>query len=175
MKKLLLIAVATLVVGAVTASAAALVANETVDSLTGNAYVYQVQGVWDTTTPTGVVTATDIGPFWKSSYEGSVVFINFVPTYVLSVSADHLFPSPGLTATASLGLMNVYQAAGSVVWSVAHNSFNGDHYTLAGSIDPVGQYNFQLDAKCDVPEPASFALIAGLGLIGFAGFRRMRA
>ena len=90
-------------------------------------------------------------------------------------SAEHLVPSPGLTATASLGLMNVDKAAGSVVWSVAHSSYDGDHYTLAGSIDPVGQYNFQLDGKCDVPEPASFALIAGLGLIGFAGFRRMRA
>lgn len=173
MKKLLLIAVATLVVGAVTASAAVITATETLDT----PQAYRVVGDWTpvTTDQVAPVAATDIDLNWSSSFSGTMVIINGVNTYVLAVDAIHNVGGPAQTATAALGLMNVDKAAGAVTWTVDHLSYNGDNYILSGTINPVGKYNFVLDANCDVPEPASFALIAGLGLIGFAGFRRMRA
>jgi len=51
-----------------------------------------------------------------------------------------------------------------------------EHLTLAPAGAPEGQYIIYLDdfEQYVVPEPATCALLASLGLIGFAGWRRLR-
>lgn len=174
MKKTLTMAVATLIVGAVTASAA-ITASVTTDD-TG---LYQATGVWDITAgPVAWQAIPNLAPVnWAADVTGVITDIGGgLNLYTIVVRGNHQVPNPPLAGTGSLGiaLLNVLNAEGNASMSLPHNG-GVDNWYLWAKIDPAGTLNFRVDANHPIPEPGSFALIAGLGLVGFAAYRRTRA
>jgi len=182
MKKTLTLALATLAVGAVTASAAisavTIVDKDfTLDPLAAidTDPTYHVAGWWTPLTP-GDLTIKD-DTWWYSVYEGSKWTVGGVDIWLMSVEANHDGVPPLVpTFAAVLGMANVAGNNGTVNSYVAHAGAvgDGDYYKFYAEINPSGVMNFDLKGLHIVPEPGSFAMIAGLGLVGFAAYRRVR-
>jgi len=184
MKKTLTLVVATLTAGAVTASAAisAITMIDQATSVTppgAPADVdpsYHVNGWWTPLTPGDVTIKNDV--FWNSVFSGSKMTVGGVDIWLMAVEANHKGVAPLVPNFAAvLGMANVVGNNGTVNSYVAHAGApgDGDYYKFAANIAPSGQMNFDLYGKHVVPEPGSFAMIAGLGLVGFAAYRRIRA
>jgi hypothetical protein len=176
MKKTLTMAVATLIVGAVTASAAVIDVNTLVDTRDN----YFATGEWHL--PGGAVTWAAIpgsGHFWNVDVSGNVFSLGGgVNLYAVAVKGNHKVPSPGgPTASLAVGLVDYVGASGHATVTVPHPGglISQDLWFLNAEINPAGKMNFKVTASHPIPEPGAFALIAGLGLVGFAAYRRTRA
>lgn len=137
---------------------------------------YHVTGSWTPLTPGDLDIRSDV--FWDSAFSGSKLTVGGVDIWLLRVDANHkgVAPAPpGFTAV--LGMADVVGNDGTVETYVPHSGAvgDGDYYKLTANIAPAGTMNFDLKAAHLVPEPGSFAMIAGLGLVGFATYRRIRA
>ncbi len=170
MKKTLTMAVATLIVGAVTASAAI-----TLGPVTDTSSQIATTGTWDLT-PTGPTQFG--GTYWTAWVDGQVVALTGgLQLYVLKVEGVHApnaAPPPAPTASLAVGLVNVPTASGQALAEVPHNPPGLDKWSLVAWTS-AGGIDFGVTGTHPVPEPGSFALIAGLGLVGFAAYRRTRA
>lgn len=116
-------------------------------------------------------------------------YANFIPlgagTEVITGSMQHLVaphvgdlePNPNvfnfvfIINGGTAGPVNPVQA------SLEHP--DGQHFdafrALIGAPQPQGDYSLTLTGTHVVPEPQQFALFAGLGLLGFGAYRRMRS
>jgi len=174
MKKTLTMAVATLIVGAVTASAA--ITSVTLVDTQDN---YAGEGVWDL--PAGAVGWAAIpgsGAFWNVDVSGtSFALGGGVNLYAIAIRGNHKVPAAGPVGSLAVGLVDYIGASGHATVTVPHaGGVSGqDLWFLNANVNPAGKMNFQVSATHPVPEPGAFALIAGLGLVGFAAYRRTRA
>jgi len=171
-------AVAALAAGAVSASAA-ISAVTLVDRDYGLGLLdpaYQVVGWWTPLTP-GDLTIKD-DTYWYSVFEGTRWNVGGVDIWLMSVEANHDGVPPLVpTFAAVLGMANVAGNNGTVYSYVSHAGSigDGDYYKFYAEINPSGVMNFDLKGfHTASPEPGALAMVAGLGLVGFAAWRRVR-
>lgn len=176
MKKTLTMAVATLIVGAVTASAAiGITANTLVDTQD----YYFGTGEWDLSAgPVAWAAVPGSGAYWNVDVSGNVFSLGGgVNLYAIAARGNHKVPSSGPLGSLAVGLVDYLGASGHATATVPHPGglTVGDLWFLNAEINPAGTMNFKVSVSHPVPEPGAFALIAGLGLVGFAAYRRTRA
>lgn len=168
MKKTLTMAVATLIVGAVTASAAI---TTSVILETGDDLIFD--GTWNPLNDGDTGTAG--GTFWTADVTGKVIDLGGgVNMYTIAVKGKHNVGGAPQWATLGVGLFDIAGSQGWATTSVPHGK-GDDVWALTAKINPAGTMKFNVSANHPIPEPGSFALIAGLGLVGFAAYRRTRA
>jgi hypothetical protein len=175
MRKTLTLAAAALTVAALTTQAGITVSSEKNDPYCAqfphaHPWALEWEGTWDLTADTEVTT----GANWTVTLSVDEVSVLGSPLYFLRVDGNHEVPSPGPTWTGSLGLLNIGGQTGTVSGTVDHGLPDGDYWELWAEVNPVGNVNWRVSA-CHVPEPSTYAMLAGLGLAGFALYRRMKA
>lgn len=101
------------------------------------------------------------------TYTGSPVSLNASTQYWLDLTGDN----GGSWSTAASG--SGYTGTGGV-----SSSFNGILYMMtwdtSGYLSDSYPAQFAITSGTPIPEPSSFAIAAGLGVIAYAGFRRRK-
>ena len=168
MNKLMLVAA-----GLVAASLTSQAAITQVGAVTDTATSLVVSGTWTIPDVAGVgasfgapLSNWQVDLYGKSLDIGGGVVLN-----ILQASGQTIAYGPATTGTGALGLLNV-DLGGPVSGPVNFVDGAGATYTLTGYVSPAGTSNRTVTGA--IPDPSTYAMIAGLGLVGFAGYRRMR-
>ena len=169
MKKTLTIAAVALAAAAVTTQAGITVDAGQINSATDLSW----SGNW---TPLTADTASTIAASpWNAKLMVDNVDVLGVFLNVLRVEGEHT--PAALLFNASVGLpdgaINVGQVATQNA-SLAHAG-GTDDWQLKATLVAPSEIKWEVTAKHVVPEPSTYAMLAGLGLAGFALYRRMKA
>jgi len=190
MKKTLTVVVAILALSAVSARAAIMVTemqnipfstelDPSAPYVAGQTPALWVTGTWSELSRSAPGWSADNwgdpSAAWSWLVGGTVLDIGGgAALYVVSVEAVHNIDPPVQSWQAAIGLYDVAGVSGQIIGTILHGLEGlGDHYLFTASINPAGTMNFDLKA-CHVPEPELFAMFAGVGLVGFAAYRRIR-
>ncbi len=173
MKKTLTLAAAALAVGAVTTNAAITLGAVTLDLPVGDP-AFQANGEWNPITTGDTLTVGAPAVEWELNLAGTVVNVGGTDLAFLQIDVRNLPISNTWKGSLGLPLGGVPQTASAAGNTAAPGV---DVYNVKYSfwVDGVDKGKWEVTASYAVPEPSTYAMLAGLGLAGFALYRRMKA
>jgi len=136
--------------------------------------------VWNgSTDPETVMTTTGLGGQLQD-WQVTLTFSSTTKYYTVKLDGQHLINPTGHSDNAPGDVVSItttfpkLKGTSSQAGDIYHNVVPGhvDSWLLTAKSNSKVDVTFT--AEHVVPEPSTYALIAGLGLVGFAGYRRMR-
>jgi hypothetical protein len=168
----LLIAAASLAVASAAVSNAAITGSWTTDNAEDGVFA----GTWDNVG--GLANNTISGNNWTASLDAGTTIVGALSVSYVSLDGQHLVaphPGEGAPSPSFLGaavFTGGVGSGGSAFGDVPHGS-HADVWDMVVKI--TGPTTASIDITVNhVPEPATYGLIAGLGLVGFGLYRRSR-
>lgn len=186
MKKLIIGAASLTMASAMLMNAAVVIGPPTVDDPFGPAVGGLPAGPWSLCVP--YTTDLSGGPsalYASANWTFSIWDGAFGPFSFVQIEGQHLVAHPGEALPGPISTLAVLfpvslNAGGLSYGSVSHHlpgPGGGDDWMLTINVDSLAPVSASgaVYAWHTVPEPGAFGLVAGLGLIGFAAYRRSRA